>query len=222
MRCLVISTSVLFIAVQVQPSAIVAIATIPPVHSEMEESRAKDSSPVISRVRDGSALTRYLPSLQRLLQRCVNDDPAGSSIGFLAPLSDEVAIKHWLDLQPSITGDSAENTLLIATLEDDTVIATVLIARALKQTHIYKGEVRKLLVHPDFRRHGLGRTMMTAVERTAREDLGLELLLLDTATAFPARLLYLKTGWTEWGICPDYAMDAAGSKHECSFFFKRL
>lgn len=188
----------------------------------MEGSRSEDGSLVISLVQDASALSGYLPSLQHLLQRCVNDDPSGSSIGFLAPLSDEDAIKHWLDLQPSITGASPENTLLIATLEDDTVIATVIIARALKQTHLYKGEVRKLLVHPDFRRHGLGRAMMEAAERTAREDLGLELLILDTATALPARLFYLKTGWTEWGICPEYAMDAAGMKHECSFFFKRL
>ncbi|KAI1195348.1 acyl-CoA N-acyltransferase [Nemania serpens] len=188
----------------------------------MGKSSFEDSSPVISRIRDASALTKCLPSLQRLLQRCVNDDAASSSIGFLAPLSDEVAIQHWLDLQPSITGARPENTFLIATLEDGTVVATVLIARALKQTHLYKGEVRKLLVHPDFRRHGLGRTMMAAAERTAREELGLELLLLDTATALPARLFYLKTGWTEWGTCPDYAMDAAGTKHECSFFFKRL
>ncbi|KAI1284041.1 acyl-CoA N-acyltransferase [Xylaria sp. FL0933] len=178
--------------------------------------------PPISRVQSPSTLTKYLPSLQHLLQRCVNDDPAGSSIGFLAPLSDDIATKHWLDLQSSISGPRPENTLLVATVGADFVIASVVISRALKQTHAYKGEIRKLLVHPDFRRSGLGRRMMEEAERVAREELGIELLLLDTATAMPARLFYLKEGWTEWGICPEYAMDAVGNKHECSFFFKRL
>ncbi|KAI0431233.1 acyl-CoA N-acyltransferase [Xylaria sp. FL1042] len=180
------------------------------------------SLPVVSRVEDPTTLTKYLPSLQHLLQRCVNDDPASSSIGFLAPLSDDIAIRHWLDLQPSISGSRPENTLLVATVGDDFVIATVVIARALKQTHAYKGEIRKLLVHPDVRRGGLGRAMMEEAERVAREELAIEMLVLDTATATPARLFYLKTGWTEWGICPGYAMDAAGNKHDCSFFFKRL
>ncbi|GAW11782.1 hypothetical protein ANO14919_011340 [Xylariales sp. No.14919] len=189
----------------------------------MEALLSPGNSLVISRVGDTSILAKHLPSLQRLLQRCVNDDPANSSIGFLAPLSDQAALDHWLDLQPSITGPRPENTLLVATLGDGAVIATVVVARALKQTHAYKGEIRKLLVHPDFRRGGLGRALMLEAERVARDELGLELLVLDTATATPARLFYLNAGWTEWGICPDYAMDATGStKHECSFFFKRL
>ncbi|KAI1121818.1 acyl-CoA N-acyltransferase [Nemania abortiva] len=189
----------------------------------MGDSRPGDKLPVILRVQDASTLSRYLPSLRYLLQRCVNDDPASSSIGFIAPLPDDIAAKHWLDLQSSIAGSRPENTLLIATVGGDNVVATVVIARALKQTHAYKGEIRKLLVHPDFRRAGLARAMMKEAERFAIDELGLELLLLDTATGSPARLFYLKEGWTEWGICPDYAMDATGtSKHDCSFFFKRL
>ncbi|KAI1358929.1 acyl-CoA N-acyltransferase [Xylaria arbuscula] len=195
-------------------------------------------SPNILRVGDISHLSKYLPSLQHLLQRCVNDDPATSSIGFLAPLSDQDAMDHWLDLQTSITGPRPENMLLVATLDNGNgdsdmhvnrngdnsaaVIATVVIARALKQTHAYKGEIRKLLVHPDFRRDGLGAAMMAEAERVAREELGLELFVLDTAMDTPARRFYLKMGRTEWGLCPDYAMDAAGLKYECSFFFKRL
>ncbi|KAI0533301.1 acyl-CoA N-acyltransferase [Xylaria digitata] len=178
--------------------------------------------PVIFRIQDLSMLTKCLPSLQRLLQRCVNDDPAGSSIGFLAPLSDDAATKHWLDLQPSMSGPRPENTLLVATVGENNVVATVVIARALKETHAYKGEIRKLLVRPDFRRNGLGHVMMGEAERVAREDLGIELLVLDTVTALPARLFYLKAGWTEWGVCPDYAMNAMGNKHDVSFFFKRL
>ncbi|KAI1321009.1 acyl-CoA N-acyltransferase [Xylariaceae sp. FL0255] len=177
--------------------------------------------PVISRIEYASTLEKHLPALRDLLQRCVNDEPEVSSIGFLAPLSDADAEAYWKSLSASITGPEPENTLLIATAADQ-LVATVTIARYLKQTHAYKGEIRKLLVHPDYRRHGLGRAMMDAAERAAVKDLGLELLVLDTATATPAREFYRRTGWTEWGICPDYAMDATRRKNDCSFFVKKL
>lgn len=83
------------------------------------------NSIVIFRIGDTSTLAECLPSLQHLFQRCVNDDPATSSIGFLAPLSDEIA--HWLHLQPFITGARPENMLLVATQRDGAVIATVVV-----------------------------------------------------------------------------------------------
>jgi GNAT superfamily N-acetyltransferase len=102
------------------------------------------------------------------------------------------------------------------------VIATVLVAQMAKETHSFRGEVRKLLVHPAHRRGGLGRRMMQAAERLAREDMGLEVLTLDTATRTGAREFYRRQGWTEWGVCPDYARGADGRKGECSFFVKML
>lgn len=177
----------------------------------------------IKRIEDAPALERHLVSLRLLLQHCVNDDPAGSSIGFLAPLSDDDATDLWQQLSPSVFGANPTTTFLIATEPgSDEVLATVQIARNPKQTHTYKGEIRKLLVHPSHRRSGLGRRMMDAAEQIAREELSLDMLLLDTATATPARAFYLKTGWTEWGICPEYAKAADGKKHDCSFFIKKL
>ncbi|KAI0906891.1 hypothetical protein F4823DRAFT_605231 [Ustulina deusta] len=96
-------------------------------------------------------------------------------------------MNHWLDLQASITGPRPENTLLVATTGDGAVIATVVVARALKQIYAYKGEIRKLLMHPDFRGGEVGAAMMAEAERAARDELEFELLVLDT----PARLFYL-------------------------------
>ena len=87
-----------------------------------------------------------------------------------------------------------------------------------KATHSHRGEVRKLLVHPAHRGRGLGRRMMEVAERAAREELGLEMLCLDTAQDTPAREFYLRLGWTEWGVCPSYACCADGTKSDCSFF----
>jgi GNAT superfamily N-acetyltransferase len=188
---------------------------------------SQDNLPLlITKFQDASAIEKYLASLQRLLQACVNDEPAMSSIGFLYPLSDHAAIDYWLHLFPAALGPSPETTLLIATVPtaDDpaAVVATVQIARMTKETHSYKGEVRKLLVHPAQRRGGVGRRLMAEVERLARDDLGLEMLVLDTATETPARDFYARTCWTEWGVCPAYAKYADGTKGDCTFFVKML
>ncbi|RFU76253.1 acetyltransferase gnat family domain-containing [Trichoderma arundinaceum] len=178
---------------------------------------------VLSSVTDASAVEKHLSSLRQLLQHCVNDEPGISSIGFLAPLSDHTAATYWLELLSTVLGPGATTTLLIATAPgSDKVIATVQLARMPKETHAFKGEIRKLMVHPEYRRHGLGRRMMDEVERVAREKFALELLLLDTSKETPARDFYLRTGWTEWGICPGYAKSSSGVKHDCCFFVKSL
>jgi GNAT superfamily N-acetyltransferase len=171
---------------------------------------------------DSTHVEQYLTSLKALLLHCVNDDPSASSIGFLAPLSPQGALQHWLEVFPSITGPNATARCLVAISSANEVVATVLVAKMAKETHSFRGEVRKLLVHPGHRRGGLGRRMMEAVEKVAREEMGLEVLTLDTATRTPAREFYKRLGWKEWGICPDYARGADGTKGDCSFFVKML
>ena len=179
---------------------------------------------VITKVDNGAAAEKYLASLRRLLQSCINDEPAKSSIGFLAPLSDHSALEYWLSLLPSTFGSKPSTTLMVATYttEPDVVVATTQVGRMVKETHQYKGEIRKLLVHPSCRRAGVGKRMMDEAERVAKVDLGLDMLVLDTATETPARDFYARTGWTEWGVCPDYAKFADGRKADCSFFCKML
>lgn len=189
--------------------------------------RNEDAPPLlITKIQDGSDIEKYLPSLRRLLQACVNDKPDVSSIGFLHPLSDHNAIDYWLHLLPSVLGPNPLATVLVATHpgadDSSVVVATVQIARMAKETQGYKGEIRKLLVHPSYRRGGVGRRVMEAAEHIARDELGLEMLVLDTATETPARDFYLRTGWREWGICPIYAKFADGRKGDCSFFIKML
>lgn len=178
----------------------------------------------ITELTSSSSLTPHLAALQSLLQHCVNDDPSTSSIGFFAPLSPSKALAHWTaDLLPPSPSPTATNSLLIATAAaDGTLAATVQVVKMAKETHLFRGEVRKLLVHPRHRRAGLGRRMMDAAEAVAREQMGIEVLVLDTASDTPARAFYSNTGWLEWGVCPDYAMFADGRKAECSFFVKKL
>lgn len=177
----------------------------------------------ITRVQSLEALENHLPSLQALLMSSVNLDPSTSSMGFIAPLDNERARQFWLELAPLLAGPSPEVAMLMAISEDTgDVIGSVLVARVLKETHSYRGEIRKLAVHPDYQGRGIGKLLMEAIETLARNVMNLDFLVLSTATDTPARAFYQKTGWTEWGICPDYAKLANGNKTRVSFFHKQL
>ncbi len=70
----------------------------------------------------------------------------------------------------------------------------------------HRAEVRKLLVHPDFRRRGIAKALMAALESRAAE-LGRSLLTLDTRTGDMAEPLYVSLGYQTAGIIPGYCRD---------------
>ncbi|KAM0278270.1 hypothetical protein ACHAQH_005283 [Verticillium albo-atrum] len=179
----------------------------------------------ITQIRTPADRERFLPSLRRLLQSCVNPEPAISSITFLAPLSDADATTYWLDLWPNLFGVEPLVSLFVLTRPASSAteaLGTVQLACSPKQTHAHKAEIHKLLVLPEERAKGLGRKLMAHAESFALAELGRSMLLLDTATETPARAFYLRSGWTEYGICPNYAAYADGKLGDCSFFYKSL
>ncbi|KAK2063664.1 acyl-CoA N-acyltransferase [Colletotrichum caudatum] len=179
----------------------------------------------IIRVKSERDLEQWVPGLCRLLQSCVNTDPATSSLGFRAPLSAAKATAYWESLSGQLPGSEPTTTLFVAaraSRPDPEVIGTFQLATQTKETHAHKAEVRKLLVAAGERGHGLGRMLMATAERFASETLGKTLLLLDTTTESPARAFYLRLGYTEWGVCPNYAGSAIGELHDVSFFHKIL
>lgn len=164
----------------------------------------------------------HLPSLRSLLQSCVNTDPSASSIGFLAPLSDEDADRYWRSLGPSLGTTCHLFVMFDPASGKGEVAATAQLLTIPKATHAHRGEVAKLLVRPAGRRSGLGRATMAHVEAFAREELGQRVLTLDTETETPALEFYRGTGWVEWGTCPDYAAFADGRLGSATFFYKSL
>ncbi|EXL40701.1 hypothetical protein FOCG_16851 [Fusarium oxysporum f. sp. radicis-lycopersici 26381] len=166
-------------------------------------------------------LERWNPSLTQLLLSCVNEDPSASSIGFHAPLSTTKATEFWSSQSPQLFGLNPRATLFVLA-RDTTAVGTISLVTHPKETHAHKVEVGKLLVSAAERGHGLGRKLMEMAERFAKEELGKTMVLLDTASDTPARGFYLKLGYTEWGVCPQYAESADGHLHDCSFFYKFL
>jgi GNAT superfamily N-acetyltransferase len=75
----------------------------------------------------------------------------------------------------------------------------IVVMGALKPRGPGTAEIKRMRVHPDVQRHGLGQRMLSALEACARER-GYHKLILDTSTIqVAARALYDKNGYRETG-----------------------
>ena len=159
--------------------------------------------------------TAAVPGLAELLVDAVD---SCASIGFLAPLSVEEGAAWWR----AQSADIAEGSLLTWVAEGtDGITGTVSLALEPKANSRHRAALIKLMVHRRARGRGLARQLLTAAERAA-QDAGRSLLILDTETDSDADHLYRATGWTCFGIVPNYAANSAGTLRECSFFYKQL
>ncbi len=86
----------------------------------------------------------------------------------------------------------------------------------------HRGEVLKLLVHPDARRRGIARRLMLALEDVARAE-HRSLLTLDTWTGGYAETLYRSLEYVVVGVIPRYARGSTTPALEpATFMYKEL
>ncbi|HEX8891290.1 MAG TPA: GNAT family N-acetyltransferase [Pyrinomonadaceae bacterium] len=156
-----------------------------------------------------------LTSLEALLQDSVH---SGSSVGFLPPLTTDVAESYWLETFDEMA--QGKRILLVAR-EGGEVAGSVQLALATKHNGLHRAEVQKLIVHTRFRGRGIARALMGAIEEAGREA-GRTLLVLDTEQDSVAEQLYPKCGYTRVGIIPQYALSASGSLINTVVFYKLL
>jgi len=77
----------------------------------------------------------------------------------------------------------------------------------------HRAEIRKLLVHPEHRRHGIAKMLMADIETIAAR-LGRNLITLDTRTGDMAEPLYAALGYRRAGIIPGYCLDTSASRFD--------
>lgn len=148
---------------------------------------------------------RHLAELGAVLHACVH---GGASVGFVLPYSVADAQSYWRDRVLPALRDGG--LTLLAVRCGDAIAGTVQLDCATMPNQTHRADVCKLLVHPDHRRQGLARALMTEVERLAREA-GRTLLTLDTRTGDPAQRLYEGLGFQVAGMIPGYARDPSGA-----------
>ncbi len=170
---------------------------------------------VISEVQGGVLTPADLDVLAETLMQSV---ALGASIGFILPFGFVQAQAFWQKLLPAF--ERGEKRLLVARVAGK-IAGTVQLVVDQPANGIHRGDVVKLMVHPDGRRKGIARQLMTAVEALAREE-GKTLLVLDTVTGSPAQTLYENLGFTLSGTIPHYAMSTQGMLESTSVMYKVL
>jgi ribosomal protein S18 acetylase RimI-like enzyme len=156
-------------------------------------------------------------ALAGILIACVH---GGASVSFMAPLSLEKAKAFWHDVADAI--ERMERHLLVAR-ETNTgrLLGTVQIHLKQPENQPHRGEIAKMLVHPQARCRGIGGKLVRSAEDAARAA-GKTLLVLDTATGGDAERLYERLGWIRAGIIPDYALWPDGRLCSTTIFYKGL
>ncbi|OZI31872.1 GNAT family N-acetyltransferase [Bordetella genomosp. 10] len=155
-------------------------------------------------------------ALAEVLMDCV---AGGASVSFTAPLSKARATQFWMGVADEV--ERGNRILLIAESDGGRVAGTVQIVTGQPENQPHRADVSKLLVHRDFRRHGVGSKLMAEVDVVAARS-ARTVLVLDTETGSDAERLYVRAGWTRAGSIPDYALRPYGGLAATTYFYKQL
>lgn len=154
---------------------------------------------------------KQLIELSNLLIRVVE---YGASVGFLPPLQLSVAKDYWVDLlNPDVK-------LLVAKINGD-IVGSIQLHLSNKQNGGHRAEIGKLMTYPEYRRKGIGLSLMNKAEEQAKQE-NRSLLLLDTREGDPSNNLYKMLGYSVVGHIPNYAKSSDGDLHTTVFYYKNL
>jgi ribosomal protein S18 acetylase RimI-like enzyme len=151
---------------------------------------------------DGSlSLAQDIDMLADVLRAVVYQ---GAGVSFVVPFSMDESRAFWVEkVLPGVRAGTRR--VLVARL-GDRIVGTVQVDLAMPPNQQHRGEVLKLLVHPDARRRGVARRLMLALEDVARAERR-TLLTLDTWTGGYAETLYRSLEYVVVGVIPRYARD---------------
>jgi ribosomal protein S18 acetylase RimI-like enzyme len=149
--------------------------------------------------------------LSALLVKVVND---GASIGFMPLLEVSKAKKYWE------TVVAPDLIVFIATISNE-IVGSVQLHLCTKENGYHRAEIGKLMTNPDFRRCGIGRSLMQKAEERAKQERR-SLIVLDTREGDVSNQLYTSLGYTEVGRIPNYARSANGELHGTVIYYKSL
>lgn len=155
---------------------------------------------------DLSTAEQAVEPLSHLLHACVH---AGASVGFILPFAPADAERYWR--AKVLAGLQAGGLVLLTASVDGQLAGTAQLDHDTPANQPHRAEVRKVLVHPDWRRRGIARALMAEIERHAAR-LGRSLLTLDTRSGDHAEPLYASLGYQVTGIIPGYCLDPFGPR----------
>jgi GNAT superfamily N-acetyltransferase len=156
-----------------------------------------------------------LDQLADVLVDCV---AGGASVSFMSPFSHENALGFFRKVAGLV---AAGDTLLLAAKLDGKIVGTVQLGLDTPPNQPHRADIRKMLLHRSARGRGIGALLMAEVEEEARRH-GRWLLVLDTVPGENGHRLYIRAGWNQSGIVPDYALFPDGRPCDTAIMWKRL
>jgi len=156
-----------------------------------------------------------LDQLADVLVDCV---AGGASVSFMSPFPHDSALGFFRKVAGSV---AAGDTVLLAAKLDGKIVGTVQLGLDTPPNQPHRADIKKMLVHRSARGRGIGAALMAAVEEEARRH-GRWLVVLDTVPGENGHRLYLRAGWTQTGLVPDYALFPDGRLCDTAIMWKRL
>jgi len=156
-----------------------------------------------------------LAQLADVLVDCVE---GGASVSFMSPFSQDQALAFFRKVASSVeSGD----TILVAATLGGRIVGSVQLGLDTPPNQPHRADIKKLLVHRSARGCGVGLALMARIEQEARRH-GRWLLVLDTVPGENGHRLYLRAGWTQTGLVPNYALFPDGRLCDTAIMWKRL
>jgi ribosomal protein S18 acetylase RimI-like enzyme len=157
-------------------------------------------------------------SLEQLAAVLVDCVEGGASVSFMSPFSQGQGLAFFRKVASAVA--SGDTVLLAAKLEGR-IVGTVQLGLDTPPNQPHRADVKKLLVHRSARGHGVAAALMAQVEEEAKRR-GRWLLVLDTVPDENGHRLYLREGWTQVGVVPNYALFPDGRLCDTAIMCKRL
>lgn len=152
-----------------------------------------------------------IDELAQLLIDTVND---GASIGFLTPMCKDKARNYWLNVLDN-------GIYLFVAKVCGEVVGTIQLRRCLTENGRHRGEVCRLMVNPNLRGRGIGKSLLSIVEDKAR-TLDISLLILDAREGDISNALYRSFGFVDCGKIPNYALSINGELDATVIYYKNI
>ncbi len=143
---------------------------------------------------------------------------AGGAVGYAAAAPED-DIRAEADQASVDVNAGLERMLVIGS--DQALAGVVFLRPGDRAMTAHRGEVLRLMVHPDHKGHGWGRALLDAAVALAT-TLGLEQLLLSTRGGTTLPRFYARLGWTQVGVWPGALRLADDDRRDEVWFQRRL
>ena len=164
---------------------------------------------------DAPVAATALDQLAGVLVDCVD---GGASVSFMSPFSHDEASAFFAKVAGSV---ASGDTVLLAARLDGRIVGTVQLGWTRRPTSRIAPISRNCWCIDRRVATGVGEALMARVEQEARRR-GRWLLVLDTVPGENGHRLYLRAGWTQTGLVPDYALFPDGRLCDTTVMWKRL